>query len=100
MGTSLFTLGTVRAINRTNETPEMIAFWNAYPRQVGKGAVRIALRKALKKTTIETILDALARTNWNPDPQFIPHPTTWLNRESWDDLPPKHIDQVARILGL
>lgn len=66
------------------------AFWKAYPRHVNKSKAKAALLKALKKTTLETILKNLAnqkKTNqWTKDNgQFIPHPTTWLNGERWED---------------
>jgi hypothetical protein len=64
-------------------------FWSAYPRKAGKKAAHKAFDKALKETSVETILAALERQKpqWR-DPQFIPHPATWLNRGQWaDELP-------------
>ena len=63
-------------------------FWKAYPRRVGKKAAEKALAKALRETSIDAILGAIARQtpSWT-DPQFIPHPATWLNRGSWSDDP-------------
>ncbi len=68
-------------------------FWLAYPRKVGKGAARpkyaIACRKLADHGEAEPaarLLEALNRAKgmWK-DPQFIPHPATWLNGERWDD---------------
>lgn len=61
-------------------------FWNAYPRKVGKEKAREVF--ARKKPPIEKVLLAIeeqAKTPQWQDPKYIPHPTTWLNRGSWDD---------------
>jgi len=65
-------------------------FWSAYPRKVGKGAARKSFEKAIKKTDLKTILDAVEAQRqslqWTrEDGQFIPHPATWLNQERWAD---------------
>lgn len=67
-------------------------FWDEYPRREGKGAARKAFEKAIKKTTIDVILDAIRKqkssAQWTRDNgQYIPHPATWLNQERWDDEP-------------
>jgi hypothetical protein len=102
MGTSLFTLGTVRAINAVNDTPEMIAFWNAWPkeRRVGKDAVRKQLRLALKRTSIEVILAAIAQTRWPAESKYIPHPERWLREGRYEDDAPGDDDALARAVGL
>lgn len=65
-------------------------FWQAYPRKVGKGAARQAWAK--RHPPITVVLVALARQReseqWQRDGgQFIPHPSTWLNQERWQDEP-------------
>lgn len=63
-------------------------FWDVYPRKIGKGAAKIAFEKASKKELPETILqvaEAYANKPDLPDLQFIPHPSTWLNQERWND---------------
>ncbi len=65
-------------------------FWEHYPRKVGKRAAETAYRNATKRTDESTILDGVKRyaTDPNlPDPKFIPHPATWLNRDGWLDEP-------------
>lgn len=65
-------------------------FWTVYPRKVGKPA---ALRawKAVRPQSQQTI-DAMAaglklwRATWT-EPQFTPHPSTWLNQRRWEDKP-------------
>lgn len=67
------------------------AFWSAYPRKVDKKKAERAYERALKAADHDVIVDGLAR--WLPhfaakDPDFTPHPTTWLNGERWNDSPP------------
>jgi len=63
-------------------------FWSVYPRKKGKGQARKAFEKALEKTDIATILEGVAAYVENEDmsdPQYIAHPSTWLNGERWED---------------
>ncbi len=65
-------------------------FWSAYPRKVGKKAARTAYEKALHETDAATILEGARRyaaAQRERDPKYTAHPTTWLNRGSWDDEP-------------
>jgi hypothetical protein len=62
------------------------AFWKAYPRRVAKGHARTAFDKAIRKTTLEAMLAAIADyIRFKPDRIDFKHPATWLNAESWDD---------------
>lgn len=64
------------------------SFWQIYPRKIAKGAARTAFEKACKKESAETILQVAtfyANKPDLPDLQFIPHPSTWLNQERWND---------------
>lgn len=65
------------------------AFWAAYPRKVCK---KVAFQKFQavfpKKVSLETLLTALEeqkRSDQWKDVKFIPHPSTWLNQERWED---------------
>ena len=65
-------------------------FWKAYPRHEAKQRAIPALERALKKTTIDTILNAIEKQKHSDkctkdNGQFIPHPATWLNGGCWDD---------------
>lgn len=64
------------------------AFWSMYPRKIGKRTAQAAYERALKRATADDILAALQQQipTWT-DPQYIPHPTTWLNRDGWNDQP-------------
>lgn len=85
---------------RTNARPAVVVafdeFWSIYPRKTGKGAARKAWDRATKKAEPGVILAAARVFAEDPnlprdEPQFIPHPSTWLNQERWEDgpLPPR-----------
>ncbi len=67
-------------------------FWESYPRKVGKGAARKAFDRALPKIAaadrIGVLMAALDRVKptW-AEAQFIPHASTWLSEERWEDEP-------------
>lgn len=64
------------------------AWWKNYPRKVGKDAARKAFASALKRgASAGELTRAIAAQSWNPDPQFIPHASTWLNEGRWQDEP-------------
>lgn len=63
------------------------AFWAAYPRKEGKLAAKKAYAKALTLTTHERILYAVKAYSERVNPNYIAHPTTWLNQGRWDDEP-------------
>jgi hypothetical protein len=68
-------------------------FWAIYPRKVGKPKALAAFLRALGRATADLILAGAQRLRDDPnrEPQFTPHPTTWLNRDGWEDdpLPPR-----------
>lgn len=73
-----------------HDTPMFMAFWQAYPRRIGKGAARTAFKKATKIVDGSFIVDAAAKYARHceivgTEKQYIPHPATWLNQERWDD---------------
>ena len=75
---------------KTSVDDKFDTFWKAYPRKVGKGDARKKFEKALKHTDFDTIMTALGKqkqsAQWKRDGgQFVPHPSTWLNQERWDD---------------
>jgi uncharacterized protein YdaU (DUF1376 family) len=67
--------------------------WNLHPRKVGKPKAMQAFAAALAKgVKPEDVLAGLKRhlPGWNAkkaagEGDKIPHPTTWLNREGWND---------------
>lgn len=61
-------------------------FWREYPRRISKGAARTAFAKAIKKTTLETMVEAIKKYKLHkPEKIDFKHPATWLNGECWDD---------------
>jgi hypothetical protein len=68
---------------------EFDRFWQAYPRHEAKPDAERAFVKALKDIGIDAMLEALEKhkARWT-DPQYVPHPATWLNKKRWlDELP-------------
>lgn len=68
-------------------------FWKLYPNKKWKGKAKKSFEIALRKTTLEKIMDSLHKNiaeidykkrTWQFAPEY-PHPTTWLNQERWDD---------------
>lgn len=75
--------------------PRFSEFYDPYPRKAGRGAAERAFARAVTrvraaggdpKTIVEGALRFAADPNL-PEPQFIPHPATWLNADRWDDDP-------------
>lgn len=64
-------------------------FWSVYPRKVGKPRARIAFERCLRDTSAEDIIAGAKRYAEDPNrsDEFTAHPTTWLNREGWNDDP-------------
>lgn len=62
--------------------------WDRYPRKVGKGAAKKAWVKACNKINDLALRDAvfeyIEAVNGKTK-KFIPHLSTWLNQERWED---------------
>jgi len=62
--------------------------WKMYPKKVGKGQARKAFSAALRKVDHDKIHLALieyVRSTQGDDKKYLPHLSTWLNGERWDD---------------
>lgn len=62
-------------------------FWAAYPRRVSKTAAMKAWKKNRCAKVMDLIMEDLAYRKasvWH-DPQYIPHPSTYLNQQRWED---------------
>ena len=77
-------------------------FWQLYPRKVGKGAAKKAWARLnpdddLVRRILEAVSEQRDSVQWARDGgQYIPHPTTWLNQERWEDeLEPLYHDPTA-----
>lgn len=74
------------------------AFWDIYPRKVGKQDAQKSYERALRLATPEEILQGATRFASDPNrvPTFTPHPATWLNQGRWSDEPlPSRTPEVA-----
>lgn len=66
-------------------------FWAAYPRHEGTGAARKAFGRikpddALLSVMLASLEAAKQTEQWRRDNgQFIPHASTWLNQQRWED---------------
>ena len=75
---------------RTREDDQRFdMFWSQYPRKTNKVAARRAWDKAKPDDTlIDTMLRAISvqrlSRQWQ-NPELIPHASTWLNGERWND---------------
>jgi uncharacterized protein YdaU (DUF1376 family) len=71
--------------------PNILEIYQAYPRRVGKTAALKAIAKAAKncpELLAKTTAYAAAVSQWSQNErQYIPHPSTWFNRGSFDDDP-------------
>lgn len=78
-------------------------FWKVYPRKTSKGQAKRAWTAAAKKADPPQILEALQSQidTWRREarqPEYIPHPATWLNGERWLDEPPDKPKTASEIL--
>ena len=68
------------------------AFWEAYPRKVGKQDALRAWKKSKTRPDVSIVLEAVVKQRASEDWQkekgrFIPNPATWINGGRWDDQP-------------
>ena len=75
----------------TEAEPDGFAdFYDAYPRKEKRRTAAKAYAAALRRTDPTTILAGAQRFAADPnlpERQYIPHPSTWLNGDGWDDDP-------------
>ena len=76
----------VRNIDETIKDFER--WWRIYPRKVGKAKAAPLFAKVREQINVEEIMEAtikFAQSMEGQEKRFIPHPTTWLNQERWND---------------
>jgi hypothetical protein len=69
-------------------TSEFEQFWSIYPKPIDKKKAFTKFKTAIKNHSLETILSGTkkyAQQVQNTDKQFIKHPTTFLNNDSFID---------------
>ena len=77
------------------------AFWQAYPKKVGKGDALKSWNKA--KPNLQDVLRSLdwqkQQQAWLKDGgQYIPNPSTYLNQQRWLDEAPASSNEVSRLV--
>ena len=80
-------------------TPDFLTFWKAYPLRVKKADAWVAWQKYDPPITacLATIAWQVQSREWQEG--AIPHPTTWLNGQRWEDEPPDRAPVQAGFLG-
>lgn len=83
-------MNTCAASQRSAHNTDFQKFWVAYPKKRDKTRAEKAFSKAICKTDLETMLQALEQQKGSPDwqkddGQFIPLPSSWLNGCRWED---------------
>lgn len=76
------------AETETDAQSQMIAFatfWEAYPKKVDKKKAEKSFARLSKRKQDLAIADVKSGRFDNVEKKFIPHPTTYLNGERWDD---------------
>jgi DNA-binding Lrp family transcriptional regulator len=75
-------------------TPDQFEeFWKLYPRKVGKPTAKqrwdtLSKKPSKDQPDFETIKKAIqeqSKSDQWQDPKYIPHPSTWINGERWED---------------
>lgn len=92
---------TPRSRPTQTEDPHFAEFYELYPRKTGRGAARTAWAKAVRSADPNVIIAAVKRYRDDPnlpEKALIPHASTWLSGERWDDdpLPPRALDRATR----
>lgn len=65
---------------------EFMVFWRSYPRRVARANARKAFDKAIKKTTMEALIQGITDyVAHKPQWCDYAHPASWLNGERWLD---------------
>lgn len=78
------------------------AFWQAYPRRVGKADAIKAWQKLapdveLRARMLAAVTVQAKSRDWLKDGgAFIPHPATWLNGRRWEDEAPEQQPKTGR----
>ncbi|UCR74445.1 RepA-like replication initiator [Mycobacterium phage Beakin] len=80
---------TFETIPESKYPADFEAWWEHYPRKVGKAAALKAWRKALKRATKEELIAGAIRYAEDPNrvEQFTKYPEGWLSRDGWLDEP-------------
>jgi uncharacterized protein YdaU (DUF1376 family) len=76
-------------------------FWSVYPNKIGQTAAEKAFSKALKRSSIETIVAGAAAYAAKTDDRQWCNPVKWLSEDRWKDQPAQPPDKPApKSIGL
>ena len=66
-----------------------VTFWKIFPRREGKGAARKAFDGAVARAGVDAVIAGATRLRDDPHraEHILPHPSTWLNQDRWEDDP-------------
>ena len=70
----------------TTAKSDFEVWYKAYPKHINRGNAERAWKKATKEVTVEELMKGLERYKrsiFGKDPEFIPHPASWLNGKRW-----------------
>lgn len=84
----------ITQVEKNSITSAFERFWRVYPRKINKKKAFECFEKAAARADCELIADraavwAKAWKDAGQETQFIPHATTWLNADRWEDEPEK-----------
>jgi hypothetical protein len=89
-----------REARRECDHPDFDAFWDRYPRKVGRRAASGAFTAAVKRGhSPADIVAGVEQCRFSPEVRYQPHPKTWLNADRWLDEE-DGFDPVLRAVGL
>jgi hypothetical protein len=74
-------------------TPEFLKFWNIYPRKEAKPDAFKAFKK-IKPDELDKILRHVPVFCQGKEPQYIPHPASYLNKRRWEDEQTKTVQPL------
>ncbi len=83
-----------------HDPPGFSAFWELFPRKVGKSAARRAWGRTSPPMSkvMATLTWQVVSEEWMKDQgAFVPHPTTWINQGRWDDENPARPPAAPRM---
>ena len=83
----------IKEIPKNDFSDQFVSFWTEYPKKVGKKAAATKFKTVIKKYDLETILNGVKGYKERcerdkVDSQFIQHPKTFLNQETFLDYQP------------
>lgn len=70
---------------KSHQIDQFARFWQGYPKKVGKKKAAVAFSNLSAENQTAAVADIEAGRFSGANPKFIPHPTTYLHGERWND---------------